>query len=1055
MSTVGQPERVTQNRVIALFRDQLGYRYLGDWTDRPNNSNLEEDLLSEWLTWSGYSGAQIGAALHKLRTEASNHSRNLYGNNQAVYGLLRYGVPVKIEAGEVTETVHLVNWREPEQNDFAIAEEVTLHGNHERRPDLVLYVNGIAVGVVELKSSRVSIGDGIRQNLSNQKPEFNEWFFSTVQILFAGSDSEGLRYGTIRTEEKYYLKWKEDEDDDSGYKLDKYLAKMCAKDRLIELMHDFVLFDGGVKKLPRAHQYFGVKAAQRHVGQKRSGIIWHTQGSGKSIVMVLLARWILENNPDARVAVITDRDELDKQIERVFTDAGETIHRTSSGSDLMRQLGKAKPRLLCSLVHKFGHKNVTDFEGFIKELESRPSPTVGEVYVFVDECHRTQGGKLHRTMKAMMPDAVFIGFTGTPLLAKDRKTSLEVFGGYIHTYKFSEGVEDGVILDLVYEARDIDQRLGSEDKIDAWFEAKTRGLNAWQKDELKTKWGTMQTVLSSRSRMGRVVSDLIFDFSVKPRLSSERGNAILVASSIYEACKYFSLFQKTPFKDRCAVVTSYDPQAQDVSKEETGANTETDKQLIFNTYTELLKDVDARPGMSRTEAYEERAKGLFTREPANMKLLVVVDKLLTGFDAPPCTYLYIDKSMQDHGLFQAICRVNRLDGEDKDFGYIVDYKDLFKKVENAIAVYTSELDHSAEGPDPEVLLQDRLEKGRERLDSALEALVLLCESVEPPEGELEHIHYFCGNTEVPADLAEREPRRAALYQATAALVRAYANIADELEAAGYSDADITDIKERLQHYLSVRDIIRKASGETLDLKAYEADMRHLIDTYIEADEPRTISPFDDMSLMELIGKTGIEAAIESQLGELSGNRDAIAETIENNVRRRILKEHLNDPAFYARMSSLLDEIIKTRKAKAVAYEEYLKRIADLAQQVDAGQADDTPEPLKDSPALRALYNNLKAARDLVGETPGEYSEAGKRPARADFIAGPRAEYSDSGDTALDLALEIDAKVKLVRPDGWRGVQAREQVIKGALFELLQDGAEVERLFSIIKAQDEY
>ena len=279
----------------------------------------------------------------------------------------------------------------------------------------------------------------------------------------------------------------------------------------------------------------------------------------------------------------------------------------------------------------------------------------------------------------------------------------------------------------------------------------------------------MQNVLSSKSRMDRVVSDIVFDFSVKPRLSSERGNAILVASSIYEACKYFTLFQKTPFKGKCAVVTSYNPQAKDVTQEETGANTETDKQFIYNTYTELLKDVDAKPGMTKTETYEERAKALFTKEPANMKLLVVVDKLLTGFDAPPCTYLYIDKSMQDHGLFQAICRTNRLDGEDKDFGYIVDYKDLFKKVENAIAVYTSELDHSAGGAEPEVLLQDRLKKGKERLDNAIEALALLCEPVEPPKGELEHIHYFCGNTEIASDLKEREPQRAALYKATVAL----------------------------------------------------------------------------------------------------------------------------------------------------------------------------------------------------------------------------------------------------------------------------------------------
>jgi type I restriction enzyme R subunit len=1016
MNEIGKPERATQERVIKLFVDELGYRYLGDWSDREGNSYVEAGILSAWLAGRGTSPAQISAALYKLRTEADNYSRNLYANNEAVYKLLRYGVPVKIDPAKPTETVKLVDWEEPEKNDFAIAEEVTLKGNHERRPDLVLYINGIAIGVIELKNSRVSIGDGIRQNLSNQQPEFNAWFFSTVQFIFAGNDSEGLRYGAIGTEEKYFLRWKEDEEDDSRFKLDKYLLKMCRKDRIVELMHDFVLFDSGRKKLPRVHQYFGIKAAQEHARQRKGGIIWHTQGSGKSIVMVLLAKWILENNPHARVALITDRDELDKQIERVFTEMGEPIKRTTSGSDLMRQLGQATPRLLCSLVHKFGRRDVDDFEAFIQDLEAKPSQTVGEVFVFVDECHRTQSGKLHRVMKAMMPNAVFIGFTGTPLLKKDKATSMEVFGGYIHTYKFSEAVADEVVLDLIYEARDIDQRLGSEEKIDAWFEAKTKGLNDWQKEELKKQWGTMQHVLSSRSRMDRVVSDIVFDFSVKPRLSSERGNALLVASSIYEACKYYTLFQETPLKGKCAVVTSYNPQAKDITLEETGANTETDKQVIYNTYTDLLKDVEATPGMNKTETYEEMAKTRFTKEPANMKLLVVVDKLLTGFDVPPCTYLYIDKSMQDHGLFQAICRTNRLDGDDKDFGYIVDYKDLFKKVENAIAVYTSELDHSAGGVDPEVLVQDRLLKGKERLDNAIEALVLLCEPVEPPKGELEHIHYFCGNTEIPSDLEEREPQRVAFYKACVALVRAYANIADELDRAGYSASVITRIKEQLDYYLDIREIVRKASGEQLDLKPYEADMRHLIDTYIEADEPRKISDFDNMGLLELIQKTGIANAIAAQLGGMKGNRNAISETIENNVRSKIIKEHLNDPAFYEKMSALLDEIIAARKAKAIEYEEYLKRIADLAAKVQAGLAEGTPEKL-DTPGKRALWNNL-----------GQNEE---------------------------LALKIDASVRHVRPDGWRGVQAREFVIKDAIYGVVQDQAEVERIFLIIKAQGEY
>lgn len=1035
MSSINKPERATQDRVIALFTQQLGYRYLGNWADRAGNHCVEEGLLAAHLERSGYSPAHISAALHRLRSEALLHGRTLYAANQAVYQLLRYGVSVRVEAGADTETVHLVNWNQPAENDFAIAEEVTLKGGHERRPDIVLYLNGMAVGVLELKNSRVGLGEGIRQCLSNQQPEFNDWFFSTIQLVMAGNDSEGLRYGTIETQEKYFLSWKEDEADNAGYKLDKYLAKLCGKARLLELVHDFVLFDGGIKKLPRVHQYFGIKAAQAHVQQRRGGIIWHTQGAGKSILMVLLARWILENKPAARVAIITDREELDQQIERVFEDAGQPIQRSQSGRDLMAQLAQPNPRLLCSLVHKFGRRDVDDFEAFIRDLAAQPSQTQGEIYVFVDECHRTQGGKLHRLMKALMPNAVFIGFTGTPLLKSDAQTSLEVFGGYIHTYKFAEAVEDGVVLDLVYEARDIDQKLGNNEQIDQWFEAKTKGLNDWQKDELKKQWGTMQNVLSSRARMDRVVADIVFDFAVKPRLSSERGNAILVASSIYEACKYFVLFGKTVFKGRCAVVTSYNPQASDVSKEETGANTESDKQFIYNTYTELLTEVVAEPGKTKTETYEQQVKERFIKAPAQMKLLIVVDKLLTGFDAPPCTYLYIDKSMQDHGLFQAICRTNRLDGEDKDFGHIVDYKDLFKKVEKAIAVYTAELDHSAGGSDPDILVKDRLEAGRERLDDAVEALALLCEPVEPPMGDLEHIHYFCGNTEIADDLKTREPHRVALYKAVVALVRAYANLADELEAAGYTPEQIEHLKGLQKHYLNLREIIRKAAGETLDLKPYEADMRHLIDTYIEAQLPRKISPFDGIGLLDLIVKTGIADAIAERLGEMKGNRESIAETIENNVRSKILKEQLTDPAYFAKMSALLDEIIRLRKEKAIEYEEYLARIADVAKKVSAGKAEDTPPQLKTAGQL-ALYNNLK---DHVA---------------AGVAQEPFAPYGNKTQ-ALDTALKLDAAIKTHRPDGWRGVVAREQMVKQAMYEVLKDIREVNRLFPIVVAQKEY
>lgn len=587
---------------------------------------------------------------------------------------------------------------------------------------------------------------------------------------------------------------------------------------------------------------------------------------------------------------------------------------------------------------------------------------------------------------------------------------------YIHTYKYSEAVEDKVVLDLVYEARDVDQELGAQDKIDQWFDAKTKGLNDWRKDELRKQWGTMQRVLSSRSRMERIVNDIVFDFATKPRLESQRGTAMLVARSIYEACKYYDLFQKTVLKGRCAVITSYNPQAKDVTLEETGAASETDKQFIYNLYTTILEDVPTQPGMTKTEVYEERAKQLFKKEPANMKLLIVVDKLLTGFDAPSCTYLFIDKSMQDHGLFQAVCRTNRLDGEDKQFGYIVDYMDLFKKVQGAISVYSSELDHSAGGTDPEVMLQERASKGRKRLEEALEAIYLICEPVPPPRNDDAYRRYFCGNTELVDDLKEREPLRSSFYKACASLVRAYANLADEMDAAGFSVSEIERIKGQIAEYVKIRDMIRNAAGETLDMKAYEADMRHLIDTYIEAKEPRKISPFDDMPLLDIIATLGIEGAIDTLPGSLKGSRDAVAETIENNIRSKIVKERLTDPVFYDKMSKLLDEIIAVRKAKALEYEKYLQELAKLVATVNQGEEGDRPSSIR-TEGQRALYNNLD--HDAV------------------------------------LAIQIDQKIKDIRPDNWRGVPAREREIKAAIYALVSDIEKTEAIFAIIFHQREY
>ena len=322
LNQIGEPERATQNRVVKLFQERIGYEYLGDWSKRSGNSNIEAKLLTKYLLAQGYREALINKAIWELQNVANNQQDNLYDLNKKVYKLLRFGVPVKEAAGEQFETIYLIDWKNPEANHFAIAEEVTIKGQKEKRPDIVIYVNGIALGVLELKRSHVDIGEGIRQNITNQQDRFIQSFFGTIQYVMAGNDTQGLQYGTIETLQKYFLTWKEGEADNKDLKLDKYLIKMCDKARFLEIIHDCVLFDGGIKKLPRVHQYFGFKATQKRLLKREGGILFHTQGSGKSVLMVLLTKWLLENNPAARVIILTDRTELDKQIERVFKDAG-------------------------------------------------------------------------------------------------------------------------------------------------------------------------------------------------------------------------------------------------------------------------------------------------------------------------------------------------------------------------------------------------------------------------------------------------------------------------------------------------------------------------------------------------------------------------------------------------------------------------------------------------------------------------------------------------------------------------------------------------------------
>jgi type I restriction enzyme R subunit len=1027
VSNVGQIERQAQDRVVQLFRDSLEFDYLGNWEYREGNANVEADLLVQNLRARGYDDKLISKSVDKLKKDASlGGGRDLYEANRDVYSLLRYGVKVKPGAGEQYETLWLIDWANPDANHFAMAEEVTVLGLHTKRPDVVLYVNGIALLTLELKRSKVAVSEGIRQTIGNQRPEFIRSFFTTVQLVMAGNDVEGLRHAVIDTPEKYWLAWREESDIEDP--LDRSLMQLCSKARLLELIHDFMVFDAGVKKVCRHNQYFGVKAAQARIAKREGGIIWHTQGSGKSLTMVWLAKWIREHQTNARVLLITDRTELDDQIEGVFNGADEAIYRTSSGLDLLDTLNKSTEWLICSLVHKFrGSESESardEAEGeFIRELRSnvpRDFSAKGNVFVFVDEAHRTQSGKMHKAMKQLLPGAMFIGFTGTPLLTADKATTIETFGSFIHTYKFDEAVRDGAVLDLRYEARNIDQHLTSPAQVDKWFDLKTKGMTDLSRAELKKRWGTMQKVVSSEPRAKQIVQDILLDMETKPRLMDRRGNAMLVGASIYQACKFYELFCQAGFKGKCAIITSYQPQPGDISKEDSGHGA-TERLRQYEIYRQMLADHFNEPAdraMTKVEKLEKDVKERFVHHPGQMRLLIVVDKLLTGFDAPPATYLYIDKKMRDHGLFQAICRINRLDGDDKDYGYVVDYRDLFNSLESAITDYTSGALEGYEKQDIEGLLSDRIEKAREDLDEALERVRAICEPVVPPKNTLQYQRYFCahepGNTE---QLKANEPKRVDLYKAVAAVARAYGNLANEMSAAGYSDAEAEAIKAEIAHYAAVRDEVKLGAGEDVDFKQYEAGMRFLLDTYIQADASETVADFQGTGLIQLIVKIGA-GAINKLPNGIKKDPEAVAETITNNMRKVIVDERAMNPKYYDKMSQLLDALIDQHRKGALEYRAYLEQLIAQAQQLGKRESDTVYSAWADNGAKRALV--------------------------------------DFGFPSEDVAMKVDGAVVNSKPDHWIGNLMKEKKVKRALRKVLPGGyGRLDELFELVKARDEY
>ncbi len=1054
---ITKPEREVQSRIIRLVQTvHEQYQYAGN-LETQENKNIREDVLKTFLTErQGLSPLQADETVRKLKDAAfCGSASELYNANKETYRLLTSRTQVRpTEAGKLSTQTQFIDWKHPERNIFEIAEEVTVKRNIEdvrhRRPDVVVYVNGIAVVVLELKRDDVSVSDAIRQNIRNQEDGEIAPFFSTVQLVMAGNNSEGLMYGVIQTPEKFYLQWKEpcgSPCPPSRYKehefpslLERSVLQMLEPARLLEFIHDCIIFDAGVKKAARPNQYFALKAAQERVlnkekyGQK-GGIIWHSQGSGKSLTMVWLAQWIMENAAgDPRVVIITDREELDAQMKQGFLNADELPYQAQSGSNLLEQLNASTHHLICTLIHKFGggkseyeavcvgdKKSKRQLNEFLDDVR-RSMPTnykpKGNIFVFIDECHRTHGGLLHEAMKLCLGDNyMMIGFTGTPLLNSDKRTTLEQFGPWIHTYKFDEAVGDGVIRDLRYESRNIDQDLASAEEIDQLFTKKTEKLTLKAKDELMKRWATLQKLFSSRERTQRIVADICKDFSVIDYLEKGFGNAILVAGDIYQAYRYWKEFQTTEMAGHCAVVTSYEPIEVALADGHSGNGNQTEEEYKYKIAKEMM-------GNKTAEDYEKWAKAEFIENYKSMKLLIVVDKLLTGFDAPHATYLYIDKQMRDHTLFQAICRVNR-NAEGKDHGYIIDYKDLFNNIRKAVEDYTN-----GEGPfggydidDVDGLLKSRLKQAKQDLDDAIKLIKEICEPVEQPKSIDDFYHYFVYDERVVpeeeqmAESIRNMSLRERFYDACRSLTRKYLAIATEMEEAGYSRAEAEAIDSMVKDYDRTMTAIMRRSGDLTDLAGYDSEMRALLDRYVTAKSSELLAKLDDISFLDFIVKKPVDDMVYDLIDadEYLGGKPGSAETISSNVRRVINRKHDQNPEEYDKLSERLNRLLKEMREGTMEYKEVLRQLIKIARDLHNG-SNNYPENIN-TPGKRALYDNTGKDAELV-----------------------EAIYNT---------------VKVHAQKNWRSVDSRRRLLRMKVRQVLPDGIAIDLVMSIISANDEF
>lgn len=931
-----------------------------------------------------FSEKNINSAINDLDELLTD---GLVKTNEKIFNTLLLGrsYPETLEDGTKRSfTINFIDWHNIENNDFYVVEEFTVEsedGKNTARPDLVLFINGIPFGVIECKSCSISIEQGISQMIRNQKKEYIPQLFKFIQIVMATNKNE-TKYATCSTPKKFWSVWKEQDNAWIEEELskavigriptnqDKNIISLFNPQRVIELIKYFILFDKDVKKICRYQQYFAVKEIMKTIeekdqfGNRQSGVIWHTQGSGKSLTMVMVAKYILSElsklNP--KVIVVTDRVDLDKQINRTFNHTRLKAIKAATGNHLIKLIEDDEADIITTLVHKF---DTASNKG--TKLETR------DIFVLVDESHRSQYKELNIKMKNVFPNACYLGFTGTPLMKKQKSTVKKFGNKLIHKYTIADGVDDKAIVPLLYEGKMVEQTVNKK-AIDLQLDIITRNLNDTQKDIVMKKWSQFEKVASSDQRISLIAFDINEHFMNNYKSQDSPFTAMLATNSRTEAIKYLRAFED--LNDLNVGVVMSPPDRREGHDSIDGPVDD----IIINFWNEMMKKY------GDPVSYEETLKEEFIH--GDIDILIVVDKLLTGFDAPRAAILYIDKEMKEHTLLQAIARVNRL-YEGKDYGYIIDYRGLIKKLDDAMEMYSGSGLENFEGKD---------------LKGAIHDVIVIIGNLRQYYSELVSFFISIKNKD---DMEEFEvfladdKLREEFYDILSNYGR---NLSIALESEKIYNSlgkeEIDNHKKIFKFYQKLRESVKRRYSDTIDHKEYEARMQKLIDNYIAAEGMMRITkPVDILD----------EKAFDEEVKRIDNKRSK-ADTIRTRLGKSISEKWEENPVYYKKFSERIEKVLEDYKNKRISEADYLSNMEDIMKKYREKKYDTNyPDTIKYNENAQAFYGVVNEVIKESGIEYGASDDLATLSVEIDDVIkeNSKVDWHDNIDVHNKIAQEID------------------------------------------------